>query len=233
MKHTALMFSLLLAILGFGDSDRVSIRFVPRNAPVAVTGNVVCTERVENSVISSKASGELQFLNTSNQNVIALEATAKVKCAHGEIRVVHYHHDGLFFRVHGLGSGQSISQLLPEQKSGSAITQESTPPQMDVEIRFVQFEDGSIWGDSSLMPNVRTHRKRMGLVLRHLASALNDQEFDSKLNALLADKSQDPYAYTMAYKISVLRSQSGTRAARRRVQQDLRIATERESQGKF
>ena len=50
-------------------------------------------------------------------------------------------------------------------------------------------------------------------------------------DALSTEKS--PYAGTAAYKISLVREQSGTESARVEVRERLRVAREREASGKF
>jgi len=43
----------------------------------------------------------------------------------------------------------------------------------------------------------------------------------------------DPFVYTMAHKINMVREESGTQAARAKVAESLRVARERETSGNF
>lgn len=212
------------------QSEPAVITNTSADAPVAITGNATCSEKVENSQVASSASGELQFTNTSDQAIVAIEAFAAVRCMHSG-QAINYHFDRLFFKAHGLPSGDSISHFIPDWNRESEPLPPSHP-RVDVTIRFIQFEDGSTWGDSKLLAAVRIRRKHEEALLGRLASAPDHEGFDSILNAALAN-SEDNFVYSTAYKINALRKEAGEDAAIADVRDRVRVAEERESSGKF
>ena len=83
------------------------------------------------------------------------------------------------------------------------------------------------------MGELRLRRKNIEAFLGRMALAADNSEFDSMLNATLSSFAGDPFAYTMAFKISEVRQQSGTDAARSEVRERLAVAEQREASGKF
>jgi len=215
------------------QSEPATVYNLTSNAPVTVTGNVTCSEKIERS---ADTAGELKFTNTSSLNIVSFEAVAILRCKGSSPFPINYHFDRLFFEARGLPSEESVSHFVPtadSQESRFDATAAPTPSHVDVEILFVQFEDGSTWGDSRVIGKLRVRRQKIESVLNRLASASDDQEFDSTLTAILSATPQDPVAYTTAYKIGMVRKNSGTESARASVRERLRVAGEREASGKF
>ncbi len=207
------------------------------DAPVTITGNVTCPTQDRSH---HPASGELSFTNGSRLGIVALEAVAKVKCRDGSGQSVRYHHSTLFFKVHGLEPGDRISDSIPDLPD--IVLQDPQPPtktpiassRVEVQVRFVLFEDGSVWGDRDAITALRLRRKKIESLLARLLAAPTDQEFDSVLDAALSPTStQDPFATSAAFKVNLVRKESGAESARANVRDQLRIAAEREASGKF
>jgi hypothetical protein len=229
MRTLFVVLALMAASTMYAQPEAATVYNTRSNAPVTVSGNVNCSE-------NSIASGELTFTNTSTRNIVELEATARVKCMRGAGQLIRYHHNGLFFQTHGLASGESVIKAVPEaDEQLPRFDPGGAPavPRVDVEILFVQFEDGSTWGDASVIRDLRVRRKSIEALLGRLASVPDDRDFDSMLDDTLAAFTGDPFAYTMAFKISEVRKESGTEAARIAVRERLRVAEEREASGKF
>lgn len=149
MRAPFLVLSVLTASIVYAQPRAAAVYNSTANAPVAVTGNVTCSEKIKGRTIYTTASGELNFRNTSNLGAVDIEASASVQCMHGPPYLVRYHHGTLFFMPNGLASGESISKpvALPDgQSSRLDHNAAPTPPRVDVEIHFVQFEDGTTWG---------------------------------------------------------------------------------------
>ena len=204
------------------------------NAPVAVSAKVNCFEKIKGAKTYNITSGEVTFTNTSGRNIVALEAATSVKCMRGRAMPTVYHYDRLFFQANGLAAGESISgpvEDMGDELFPRDISAAPTPSHATVEIQFVQFEDGSTWGDSSMITQSRARRHEIESFLGQLSSAGSDQEFDSMLDKALSSTKILPHA--TAYKVSLIRQKAGTKAARADVRERLRVATGREASGKF
>src|SRR5215831_16496246 len=66
-----------------GQLEAATVYNATSNAPLAIAGNVTCSETVKDPTRYSTASGELNFTNTSSRGIVALDASAIVKCSHG------------------------------------------------------------------------------------------------------------------------------------------------------
>jgi hypothetical protein len=103
-------------------------------------------------------------------------------------------------------------------------------------LRFTSYSlrMGLLGGDSRVIGDLHVRRKNIESLLALLESTSSDQEFDSMLKEILSPANVgDPFVYTMAHKINMVREESGTQAARAKVAESLRVARERETSGNF
>ena len=230
MKLVPLLAPLMISSL-YAQPEPVQVSSLTADAPVAITGAITCSEKIGISEPKDTASGTLDFANTSERGIVALEAMVAVRCRH-DSESIRYHFDDLFFTANGLSPRASIRKAIPElEGSMASYSPLVESPRVKVKIQLVEFADGSVWGDSTVMNAVRVRRKNRESQLGRLASASNDGEFDSILNKMLA-KPEDNFVYSMAYKISMVRKKSA-QAALADVRDRLRVAENREASGKF
>jgi hypothetical protein len=231
IKLQVALFAPLMVSCLYAQPEPAQVSSLTPDAPVAITGTITCSERISSSEPKDTASGRLDFASTSERGIVALEAMVAVRCRH-DSESIRYHFDDLFFKANGLSPGDSITKAIPELE-GSMVPYSPLveSPRVEVKIELVEFVDGSVWGDSTMMDAVRVRRRNRESQLGRLSSASSDGEFDSILNEMLA-KPEDPFAYSMAYKISMVRKESA-QAALADVRDRLRVAENREASGKF
>ena len=231
MKSLVALLAPLMVSCLHAQPEPVQVSSLTPNAPVAITGTITCSGKISSSEPKDTASGTLDFANTSERGIVALEVMVAVRCRH-DSESIRYHFDDLFFRANGLSPRDSVTKAIPELEASLtpySLLVES--PRVEVKIELVEFVDGSVWGDSAMLEAVRVRRRNRESQLGRLSSASSDGEFDSILNEMLA-KPGDPFAYSMAYKISMVRKESA-QAARADVRDRLRVAANREASGKF
>ncbi len=112
--------------------------------------------------------------NVSNKTVISM--WVRVNTDTTEIISKHEH----FFKDHGIAAGDTIEIAIPELAAVSTTntslgltTTVNTPgsPNISAELLFVQFEDGTSWGDEKSAANVHAERAAMEAYLKHVSAA--------------------------------------------------------------
>jgi len=125
--------------------------------------------------------------NISNKTVISM--WVRVKTDTTEIISKHEH----FFKDHGIAAGDTIEIAIPElamvsttNASLGLTTTVNTPgsPNTSAELLFVQFEDGTTWGDDKSAASVRAERAEMEVYLKRVSAAYQQGGEDAMMTVM-------------------------------------------------
>jgi hypothetical protein len=171
-----------------------------------------------------KEEGAVGVRNISGKTIIALAVI--VKTALTEIR---YNHD-FFFKDYGLAPGETLGIPVGD---GLTVTFDATNlrERADSELKFVQFDDGTTWGDNAVLESLKADRAGTELYLRGLLQAYADQG-EKGLVSVLQTRPKGG-AYNDYQRLIHLQKESGTAATLEAIRSRLKIAEERDATGKF
>jgi hypothetical protein len=169
-----LVFALLIfamPLLAQDDAIYASGQLVDRsapNSPFTFRGTVKCSEWVEGAELRSKADGSIEVINTSQRQVVAWAAESSLDCLHAGPHGVTTILDH-FFKDHSIPEDNwtipaSFNQRGSESGAGSRkavdiLRSPASDPNFTVELTFVQFDDGSIWGSKDVFAQTQAKRE--------------------------------------------------------------------------
>jgi hypothetical protein len=113
--------------------------------------------------------GAVKGINTSKREIIAVFARVDTPIVH-----FHYTHD-FFSKSHGLSPGESFLIDLNGNEGGAPYTPITQAMTAKASLVFVQFADGSIWGDSAFANKLNANRQGMETVFRKLLDIYQHQ----------------------------------------------------------
>lgn len=98
MKSLVALLAPLMVSCLHAQPEPVQVSSLTPNAPVAITGTITCSGKISSSEPKDTASGTLDFANTSERGIVALEVMVAVRCRH-DSESIRYHFDDLFFKA--------------------------------------------------------------------------------------------------------------------------------------
>jgi hypothetical protein len=186
MKRTTLLTVLLASALAFGQKFDVS-DLSASDSPISFTGTTKTLKTGTACVVTAH--------NNSSQSLLAMRVTGDAATRYQWDQPVAFTYDG-FFKESGIPPGLDFDVV----DEGSYSVVESTyvngslvkppPPNFachaKVKVLFIQFEDGSTWGDYETKKDVMASRAKSMATLTHLIEAYDSggqTAFDAALNA--------------------------------------------------
>jgi hypothetical protein len=220
---TVIIVAVLQGIL-WAQSQSAAVPLTPPTPglPVTFSGTLNCSELINGKTRKDSETGNVSVLNSSQQEIIAIVVTVSTACFHGPIQPTVDRRDFLFKNT-TLSQGQNIDVDLTFENSsrpyGVAMSSVLT-----ARLVFVQFKDGSTWGDKSALGEFMQQRREVEELLNRLAQAPDQATFLSILTE--AESVRSPAGST-ARSIGMTQKQLGTAEAVSNVIARLRIADER------
>jgi hypothetical protein len=198
MKPATLLTVVLASALAFGQKFDVS-DLSTSDSPISFTGTTKVLKTGTACVVTAH--------NNSSQSLLAMRATAEVATRYEWDQPVTFRYDG-FFKESGITPGLDFDVVDEGMYSGeertyvNGVPAEPPPPNFvchaKVKVEFIQFEDGSIWGDYEAMKDVTARRaKNMG-ILTHLVEAY-DTGGQTAFDAALKEPELKEKTYQMKY----------------------------------
>jgi len=173
-----------------------------------------------------KEEGTVTVRNIAGKSALALVLT--IKTATSEMR---YSHD-FFFKKGGLAPEETFDIPI-----GGGLTftfnAMTTKARADAELRFIQFDDGSTWGDKAAAESLIADRARVEVYLRGLLAAYTDQGERGLVSALRTPPHLHSSAYEVYQRLMRMQKESGTAATLEGIRTRLKVAADREATGKF
>jgi hypothetical protein len=189
MKPAAILTVLLGSALAFGQKFDVS-DVSATDSPISFGGTA--------KVSKSGTTCMITIHNNSTQSLLAVEITGEVTDPAGRMQPTGLRYDH-FFKDAGIPSGEGFdvvgSDFFDSMKQGheyvNGVEVKPQPPIKDLachaefKVLFIQFEDGSTWGDYQVRKDLLARREKNMAVLSHLVDAYNaggDAAFASALD---------------------------------------------------
>jgi hypothetical protein len=202
MKPATLLTVLLASALAFAQKFDVS-DLSASDSPILFTGTTKTLKTGTACVVTAH--------NNSSQSLLAVRATAEVATRYTWDQPVESGYDG-FFKESGITPGLDFDLVDEGMYSGVEGTYVNgvmveTPPQKfachaKVKVEFIQFEDGSIWGDYETKKDVTARRAKNMAILTHLVEAYDtggQNAFDAVLSEPELKEKADHMKYEAEY----------------------------------
>ena len=198
MKPAILLTVLLASALAFGQKFDVS-DLSASDSPISFTGTTKILKTGTACVVTAH--------NNSSQSLLAVRATADVATRYAWDQPVTFSYDG-FFKESGITPGLDFDVVDEGMYSGeertyvNGVPVEPPPPNFachaKVKVEFIQFEDGSTWGDYETKKDVMARRVKNMAILTHLVDAY-DTGGQAAFDAALDKPELKEKAYRMKY----------------------------------
>jgi hypothetical protein len=198
MKTATVLATLLASTLAFGQKTAHKFEVSDMSAsdsPISFTGTTKQLNTGTACVVTA--------YNNSSQSLLALVATAEVATPHEWDQPVSFEYDG-FFKEILISPGLDFDVVDEGMYSGVEGTYVNgvlvkTPPQKfachaKTKVLFIQFEDGSTWGDYQTGKDVMARRAKNIAILSHLVEA-----YDKGGEAAFATALDEPELKRTAY----------------------------------
>ena len=225
----ALAASLVGAVVG-AWAQQMNVPLVDQSnpgSPLAVFGSVSLTERIEQQRLIYNFDSTIDAKNVSDKTILALLVEVRLRSAYGG-GVTHINQADCFFArdviapggLHAVARpspGLNVDPIGPSPIRGS--------PSAEVRVRYVQFLDGSIFGDESAARELFRLRRMSWHELRRLLRTYEregEQAFLAALGERVQPSEVDNFieAYRRTQKVR------GTAAVIEQIRSSLRFAEE-------
>lgn len=227
-----LVFSVVvLTTLALADQVTIPAQDVssPGN-PLAIAGSVQISETTTGRLVQTSISSNINAKNISSKTILALVVSIEVSPVHAAMRRSTKEFD-CFFGPDVIKPGDQES--FPEP-SGRATTEPYDPsssprtPEANVRVLYVQFTDGSRFGDETFAGHLKELRRITLQNLRRLDRAYRrggETAFVEELNETVSPIEVNNFLET----IRRTQRARGTQAALAQVQTELRFAKEHQA----
>jgi hypothetical protein len=195
-------------------------------SPLAISGTASFTELFTAQSVASSGNFRVKARNVSGKSIILMLAGFDAAGPHGggshqAIKIDHFFWGdiapGESFVLARSRSRQQVSALRRDSLEPAA------EPKAEVRIQYVQFEDGSTFGDETAAKAAIDLRPVILEVLRQLDKAGNNEEFLARLKQKIQPDDADRFLATFRE----TQKNNGTRAARAQVRRGRIVAEER------
>lgn len=196
-------------------------------SPIENEGIVTLTEWTADGKAFMSMQSDWKSTNISQKPILALMETMRVQYANGHSESVTQEHDAFFHprtvspgEVLPMVSGPAGTKVIDEKYSKPAT------PVCEVAVRWVQFADGTVFGDEKYAQHLLELRKGIWGVLAHLNEVYTTkgaEEFLKELNKGYPDPHVDGYIEHLRR----FQNEHTTDETYQRVQEHLRMAEQR------
>jgi hypothetical protein len=203
----------------------------PQNL-ISFSGSVDFFERLAGSSRIYKEHGNVVGRNETSKNVLALVAIIRAAGFRGPGTEMLYRHD-FFFKDHGLGPGDTFDIPIDSNLSMKPFNVTTLKSHADAELLFLQFDDGSTWGDQTIAESLIAQRGDVEAYLHRLLLTYTDHGDKAFVAALQDAPKAGESAFAVSQHLLTLYDQFGTPSTVDNVRARLKIASERDASGKF
>ena len=232
-----LVMLLALTASAFGQDRQVSVTTVNDASAqklVSFSCNINFREHRDKDRVTLRRSGSITLTNTSGKNIIAIVAQFKTN-GFRESHAVNYTHD-FYFKPNTFQAGDSHSLDLGDHVYGPHVipNMPDDPAAVTGQLRFVQFDDGSTWGDATVASDILGYRQDVKDFLNHLLSIYASQGEAAMISEIEGDYSTRSIAVkSVADALKDMYSRTGITPVLADINGRLQIASGRDSSGKF
>jgi hypothetical protein len=199
----------------------------PAGTPIVNSGSVTLTENNSRGIESMSRRDDWTAKNVSQKSIVVLVETLNIRYSNGHTvqRIAEY---DAFFHPQIVNPGSAID--LSYEPSDTHVADEKysslTQPSCEVEVRWVQFLDGTTLGDAKYAEHILESRRDIWSALSRLHKVFEQQGSDEFLKQL---KEPNPSAMVDAY-LEHLRNfqrEHDTQGALGRLEEHLKMAETR------
>jgi hypothetical protein len=234
MKARSSLISVLLLYLGIAAAQDKVLAIIDQSAsgsPLENTGNVTLSETAMGEGRASVShSDDWTVKNLSQKPIVAIVETLVVRDEVRETvrRTAQY---DAFFQPDLVEPGHVISFSEPSTDNKHLLSKSSAyvpadSPVCEVTVRWVQFADGSTFGDSSYAKGILEFRAATMKVLQHLKEVYIN-EGQEKFSEQLQDQVNPPEADGFLQHIRNLQRKHGTQKAAETLEMHLNTGEQR------
>ena len=172
--------------------------------------------------------------NISGKNIVAFVSIFKLLAFRGPEDEIRYAHD-FFFKPKEWAAGEVDKMELPESIHGPyhITSQPEQPSYLKAQLLFVQFDDGTTWGDQTVGDTLISQRAEVEEFTSKLLSIYSTQGEAGVVAELEADHKGHGSVASVARTLNELRVTSGIQAVIERIKERSAVASHRRSTGKF
>lgn len=155
-----------------------------RGSPVSLKGTVTFDDKNPDNVACS-VTGH----NNSTKSIITYAVELDLTKPSGEPAIVRFQHDR-FFKDLSISLPQTDFPVLTDCESGHELNIPRTPAPAEAHAKllFVQYDDGSVWGDDKTTSEIMTQRADVLAYLQSLKAAYSSGGLDALAQALSKDQ---------------------------------------------
>jgi hypothetical protein len=227
MATIAVVVAVAIVLCGLASAQTLSTS----NSPVKVLGKFTCTQSADvqegHQLTRVTGVGPVSLQNVSSKRIIAFVVKIDASCGYIGTHKV-YSHDMIYKAMAmPVGDMMALPVEVDEGRTGDVGFQSGT---LSVVPQFIQFEDGSTWGDSSLGAPFGIARSDAYSWQANLRSISDDTEFNAELN-----KPVDPASMVVFIQrsLQITRDQSGLATVRTTIDDRMATYNARIANGKF
>ena len=204
----------------------------PNGSPVSLRGTVTFDDKDPNNLACS-VTGH----NQSAKSIITYAVRLDIKEPTGEPQILNFEHDR-FFKDLSISLPQSDFPILTDCVVGHERNIPRTPaaPEAHGKLLFVQYDDGSVWGDKETTSEVMSQRADVLAYLRSLKAAYTSGGPVALSQALLKDqpvRTEDHKFRIMVHSkervLRRIRETDGIQAVAKTIDDNLAMAAERKA----
>lgn len=188
-------------------------------SPVEISGTISFTENLLRDSLVTSSDYEVKARNTSEKEIVLVVASFDEAGPHGGSRHHVLEFDDVF--RDGIAPGQSFVLSRSDRVAPSFccvnLASSAEQPKAEVRVRFVQFSDGSTFGDKASAKNIFAIQAAVLDRLRALDGNEDEQEF----LRILRQRMESDEADSFFEAIRRTQKEKGTAAARSRVRSGL------------
>lgn len=169
-----LLLLVLLLTPAFGQDRAVSVKLrdtSPSNNLIEFSGKINFSEHRANGESAITREGRIALKNTSGRQIVAVAVNFSLLAFQKPADSISYNHDW-FFKHHGLAPGDTVEIPIPMSVHGPHKTPPfpEEPSYLNAELQFVEFDDGTSWGDPESAPVLLKGRQTVQAFLEELTN---------------------------------------------------------------
>lgn len=171
-KITFLLVTLLLAALSFAQEQKTDVAATDAvsGQPLTFSGTIQCDEIVNGGNIAQKFNGNISGKNVSGKEILLYVVRFDPVCFRQGIAPQQYQHDW-FFKEHGILDGESVPFPLELDSDHDGVNPNVAVSSLPATVLYVQFADGSEYGNHDAGMFNRNQRSEVEAYLRQLVAA--------------------------------------------------------------
>lgn len=195
----------------------------PPNSPVSITGTITFRDSLN---VTCSIIGH----NHSSKSIILSAVDLTFTKPSGEPAELKFQRDH-FFKPQTISLPESDWLISSDCQTGTELDVPRKPatPEAHAKLVFLQYEDGSVWGNAKAGAQMMTERREVLAFLKSLKQAYSAEGPDGLARAVAKDQKPGTMLWSKLTALRMLRDYSGISAVAETIDQNLKTAELRNS----